>query len=68
VSFSVPRLHVGSPSAVLGNLRPDSDNSAVALIASTAFLLQNSTVKGDLVLVLGAQSMSRLIDALKNLG
>jgi chemotaxis protein CheC len=68
ISFSVPRLHVDALKTVIQSLATDRDEVRYALIAYTAFRLRDSAISGYLVLVLGIQSLERLIYEIEKLG
>jgi len=61
VSFSVPRLHLGSLGEVVEGLVQDKDEVRYALVIYTAFRLRDSSVSGYMVIALSVASLDRLI-------
>ena len=61
VSFSVPRLHLGSLGEIVEGLAQDKDEVRYALVIYTAFRLRDSAVSGFMVIALSVASLDRLI-------
>lgn len=69
VTFSVPRLHIDSLSAILGSLLTDSAEVQFAVIVATQFRLSTQAVDGYLIVALGPLSLAQITEALeKRLG
>jgi len=68
ISFSVPRLHLESLSALLDTLVIGADELRYALAVYTTFRLRDSAVRGYLVIVLGVASLDRLMQGVEKLG
>ncbi len=65
VSFSVPRIHVESLGTILGSLRVDTGDPQFAVIVATRFRLSELAVDGYLIVVLGAKSLTRISQGLR---
>ncbi len=65
ISFTVPRLHLEALTGLLDSLTINEDSLRYALIVFTNFRLRESSVGGYLVIVLGVQSLDRLIEAVE---
>ena len=63
-SFTVPRLHLEAL-GVLDSLVIGKDELHHALVVGAKFRLQNSEVTGCLVIVLGIDSLDRLLQAIE---
>ncbi len=66
VTFSVPRLHLESLSAMLDSLRVEEEDISYALVVYTTFNIRESSVTGYLVIILGVASLDRLIQAVES--
>lgn len=64
VSFSIPRIHVESLTAILRSLLSDGNDTQYAVIAATRFRLSELEAEGYLVVAVGAKSLSRISQAL----
>jgi chemotaxis protein CheC len=65
-SFTVPRLHLESLSALLGSLVIGKAELHYALVVGARFHLQSNEVSGCLVIVLGIASLGHLMQAVEN--
>ncbi len=65
ISFTVPRLHLEALTGLLDSLIIDEDSLRYALVVFTNFHLRESSVGGYLVVVLGVQSLDRLLQAVE---
>jgi chemotaxis protein CheC len=63
VTFAVPRLYVERLSVLIATLVGPQPDSRYALVVHTGFKLRNEQVSGYLVMVLGVESIERLVDA-----
>ncbi|MEW5910799.1 MAG: chemotaxis protein CheC, partial [Thermodesulfobacteriota bacterium] len=61
VSFSVPRLHLEEFNSMMTTLTIGKEGIRYALVMTTSFSLKNQAVSGYLVMVLGVDSLDRLI-------
>jgi chemotaxis protein CheC len=68
VSFSVPRLRLDALGKLLNSLIINKEALRYALVAHTAFRLQDSAIVGHLIIILGVDSLDRLIQAVDLLG
>lgn len=66
VSFSVPRIHIESLKTILRSLLIDDGEVQYAVIVATQFRLASLAVDGYLVVAVGAESLSRISQALTN--
>ena len=66
VSFSVPRIHIESLKTILRSLLIDEGEVQYAVIVATRFRLAELAVDGFLVVAVGAESLSRISQALTN--
>ena len=64
ITFSVPRLHLEALDGLLHSLVIGKEELRYAMVVYTAFRLQDSSVQGYLVMVLGVASFDYLIQAL----
>jgi chemotaxis protein CheC len=65
VTFSVPRLHLESVSAVLSSISVRDRELQYALMVHTRFHLRDSDISGYMVIILGITSFSRLLSELE---
>jgi chemotaxis protein CheC len=68
ISFSVPRLHLEALDGLMRTLVIADDEIRYALFVYTTFHVQNSSVSGYLVIVLGVNSLEKLLEAVEELG
>lgn len=62
-SFSVPRLHLDSLHVMMNSIIVESSELRYALIVATRFQVQQSLIQGYLAIILGVESLDRLIHA-----
>jgi chemotaxis protein CheC len=65
ISFAVPRLHLEALAALLDTLTINEQGLRYALLVFTNFKLRDSSIGGYLVIVLGVQSLERLMQAVE---
>ncbi len=65
ISFAVPRLHLDALASLLDTLTINEQGLRYALVVFTTFRLRDSKVGGYLVIVLGVQSLERLIQSVE---
>lgn len=65
ISFTVPRLHLEALTGLVDSLTINEEPLRYALVVFTNFRLRESTVGGYLVVVLGVQSLDRLIQSVE---
>jgi chemotaxis protein CheC len=71
VSFSVPRLHLESLTGFLRTMKFGEGSAGeiqYSLLASTSFTVENTDVKGYLVVVMSVTSLDLLVNSLEKLG
>ena len=68
IMFSVPRLNLQGLTAMLDSLTIENEELRFALIVSTKFRLRDSEIIGYLVIILGVDSLDRLLRVLDTLG
>jgi chemotaxis protein CheC len=66
ISFAVPRLHLEALTALLDTLTINQEGLRYALVVFTNFHLRDSKVGGYLIIVLGVQSLDRLMQAVED--
>lgn len=65
VSFSMPRIHIESLRNILSSIRIDTGEAQLAVIVATRFQLSQLAVDGYLIVAVGAKSLARINQALK---
>ena len=68
ITFAVPRLHLEDLSSLLDTLVIGKDEIQYALVIYTNFEIKGSEISGVLVIVLGVNSLERLLAAVESLG
>jgi chemotaxis protein CheC len=68
ISFSVPHLHLDALDSLIRTLVIADGEIRYALFVYTTFNVQDSSVSGYLVIVLGVTSLEKLIEAVDHLG
>lgn len=63
ISFAVPRLHLDALAGLLDTLTINEQGLRYALLVFTNFHIRDSKIGGYLVIVLGVQSLDRLLQA-----
>ncbi len=66
ISFAVPRLHLEALTGLLDTLTINEEGLRYALVVFTNFHLRDSSVGGYLIIVLGVQSLDRLMGAVED--
>ena len=68
ITFAVPRLHLEDLSSLLDTLVIGKDEIQYALVIYTNFEIKGSEISGVLVIVLGVNSLERLLAAVESPG
>jgi chemotaxis protein CheC len=68
ISFTVPRVHYSSLRNMLSSLMIDQAELEFALVVRVNFTLTGGSVSGYVVIVMGIQSISELLDAMRASG
>ena len=68
ITFAVPRLHLEDLSSLLDTLVIGRDEIQYAMVVYTRFEIKGSEISGVLVIVLGVNSLERLLAAVESLG
>ncbi len=66
ISFSVPRMHLDALTSLLNTLTINEVGLRYALVVFTNFQMRDSKVAGYLIIVLGVQSLDRLIQSVED--
>jgi len=66
VTFSVPRLHLGSLNTLLNALVMDHEEQRYVLVIGTAFQLKDRVVAACLIILLGVASLEHLLQAVND--
>ena len=68
ITFAVPRLHLEDLGSLLDTLVIGRDEIQYAMVVYTRFEIKGSEISGVLVIVLGVNSLERLLAAVESLG
>jgi chemotaxis protein CheC len=66
VSFSVPRMHLESLRTILSSLLVETGETQYAVVVATQFRLSEEAVDGYLIVAVGARSLARISQALRD--